>query len=59
MLSQKTIEEFRKIITEEYGRDLSMAESAEIANGVVLWFDTLGKIYHKIQVEKDDNQQDL
>ena len=59
MLSQKTIEEFQKIVLEEYGRDLSLAESAEIATGVVTWFDTLGKIYYKLQVEKDKNQQDL
>ena len=51
-LKQNTIEEFQKIISEEYGRDLSLAEATEIANGITLWFDTLGKIYHPMQIEK-------
>jgi hypothetical protein len=35
------------VVREEYGREVSFAEAAEIANTLVGYFDTLAKIYHR------------
>ena len=48
MLSDAKIEELRKIIAENYGRDLTQEQAADIANTLVSYFDLLAKIKHRI-----------
>ena len=58
MLSEKTIEELRLILREDYGKDLSTADVSEIANGMVGYFDLLAKIYYrKNNNENNDDQR--
>jgi hypothetical protein len=52
-ISGKLVAEFQKIVKEEYGRDITMAEASEMANGLVGYFDTLAKIYHKMKTKED------
>jgi len=47
MLSPATIEELRKIIAEDYGRNLTQAQAENIANTMVRYFDLLAKIKHR------------
>lgn len=47
MLSEAKIEELRQIIREDYGRDLTHEQSADIANTIVRYFDLLAKIKHR------------
>lgn len=46
-LRKETIEDLRKIIRNEYGRDLSFRETSEIARGLVGYFNLLAEISHK------------
>ena len=48
MISEKLILEFQKIVKDEYGREVSIAEASEIANGLVGYFDLLAKLQDKI-----------
>lgn len=43
-LSKSTIQELKHILKDEYGRDLSLREASEIANGLVGYFDALARI---------------
>lgn len=47
LLSKKKIEELQMIIKRNYGRDISYENAMTLANNLVQYFDTLGKIYHK------------
>ena len=46
-VSKERILELQTIIKEEYDRTVSFEEASKIANGLVGYFDTLAKIYHK------------
>ena len=46
-LSQQTLEELRGIISEEYGKNLTVDEVARLANDLVGYFDLLAKIQHR------------
>lgn len=46
-LSQATILELQKIIKEEYGKEVSSDESAEISRDLVGYFNLLAKINHR------------
>lgn len=46
-VSEKLILELQKIIKEEYGREVSIAEASEIGNGMVGYFDLLAKMKHE------------
>ena len=46
-VSNKLILELQQIIKEEYGKDLSLAEVSQIANGLVGYFDLLVKMNHE------------
>jgi len=52
MLSQQTIQQLQQIITEEYGKELTLKEVTEIAQTMVNYFDLLAKILHR------DNEND-
>ena len=41
-----------EIIKDDYGREITFQEASDIANKSVLWFDTLARIYHAMQLEK-------
>lgn len=46
-VSKDLILELQKIIKEDYGREPSLAEVSEIANGLVGYFDLLAKMDHE------------
>ena len=55
MLSEKTIEELRLILREDYGREINRAEASEIALGMVGYFDLLANIWHRGKIKNDNN----
>ncbi len=46
-VSKELIAELQTIIREDYGKELTIAEVSQIANGLVGYFDLLGKMYHQ------------
>ena len=52
MLNKKHVDEFRNIVKEEYGHDLSDKQAENIANGLVDYFDLLAKMYHQSKIKK-------
>ena len=50
-LSEATIQKLQRILHEEYGRELTLAEARVIAEGVVGYFDQQAKIWHRMQTE--------
>jgi hypothetical protein len=46
-VSKELIAELQTIIREDYNKELSIAEVSQIANGLVGYFDLLGKMYHQ------------
>lgn len=48
-ISEATIQEFQRILREDYGRDLTLAETSEIICTFVGYFDLLAKINFKNQ----------
>ncbi len=46
-VSNDLILELQQIIKDEYGRETSLVEVSEIANGLVGYFDLLAKMYHE------------
>lgn len=55
MISEKRIKEFRKIVKEEYGKEITTAEASEIASGLVNYFDALAKIYDRMKNKENKN----
>lgn len=53
MVSEEHILELQKLIKETYGRDLTLEEVSQIGNTLVGYFDTLAKIYHEMQKDKE------
>lgn len=53
MLRQKTIEELKKILKEDYGHDLSIKEAAEAANVLVRFFDLLAETYYQNTIQEN------
>lgn len=49
-VSQKLILELQKIMREEYGRELSIAETGEIANNLVSFYDLLLEVDAKTKM---------
>jgi len=47
MLSTQTIGELKTIVLEEYGRDLSLEETTDLAKGLVSYFDLLAEVHHR------------
>jgi hypothetical protein len=46
-LSHATVEEFRTILKEDYGRDVTPEQASEIAHSLVHYFDLLAEVYHR------------
>jgi hypothetical protein len=62
MLSEQTVRNLIKIIAGEYGKELTMKEGSEIANGLVSYFDLLAKIDFENKQDKkikNDNENIL
>jgi len=51
-LSEKTIEALRQILKEEFGKETTQAEASEIAGALVGYFDTLSRVYGRIENDK-------
>ena len=51
-LNDGTIKDLQEILRDEYGREVTFAEAAEIASTLVGYFDLLARIYHR---DKDQN----
>ena len=49
MLSTKTVEEFQRIMREEYGAEMTKQEASEAAHNLVGYFDLLAKIDARIK----------
>lgn len=47
IVSNKLILELQQIIKEEYGKDLSLDDVSQVANGLVGYFDLLAKMNHE------------
>lgn len=54
-VSHKLILELQRIIKEEYGKELSIAEAGEVANNLVSFYDLLLKMDTK---QKENNNQE-
>ena len=53
-LNVRTVQALQEILRDEYGREVSFAETAEIASALVDYFDLLARIYHR-EKNKDPN----
>lgn len=51
-ISDERILELQKIIKEEYGREVTVAEARSIGNTLVDYFDLLAKIYHRMKTKE-------
>ncbi len=58
MVSKPLLKKFQEIIKEDYGKDISLSEAAEIMNGLVGYFDLLAKVDYQEQVEMITSEQD-
>ena len=47
MLSGPTIQKLREIINEDYGREITIEQAADIANTLVRYFDLLAQIKYR------------
>ncbi len=56
-VSNELILELQTIIKEDYSKELSTAEVAKIASGLVGYFDLLGKMYY--QQQETNRSQEL
>jgi hypothetical protein len=50
-LSEKLILELQKIIKEDYGREVTLAEARSIGETLTDYYDLLGKIYHRMKTD--------
>jgi len=57
MLSETTTQELKQILKEEYGQDLNLKETFEIAHMLVDYFNLLTRISHR-EKELEDNYDD-
>lgn len=54
-ISEATIREMQQILKEDYGKDLTLGEVAEITKNLVGYFDLLARIHYR---EKNKNDYD-
>jgi hypothetical protein len=57
-ISNPTKENFLRVIKQEYGIDLTLAESTEILETLVGYYDLLAKIYHRDKTKNNDNNHE-
>lgn len=55
MVSKEITKEFQEALMEEYGKDVSLEDASIILCGLTGYFDTLSKVYHRMQTEKEDD----
>jgi hypothetical protein len=55
MVSEQTILAFQKVVLEEYGKELTLAEADEILKGAVAYFDKLAEIDFRPMPENNIN----
>ncbi len=55
MLSDSTVLALQKIVHEEYGREITFDEATEVADVLVTYFDTLGRLYFEIKNENHES----
>jgi len=53
MIGQRLIEKLKIITREDYGKDLSIREATELAEGLLGYFNLLARMLHQ---EKETNQ---
>ena len=53
MLSNSTIKKLQEILWKEYGKEVNDKDASEIANGLVNYFDLLGRIYHREKIKEE------
>lgn len=53
------IEILQKILSEEYGRDITAVEASEVLRTLVPYFDMLAKIYHREKVDSERNREEV
>ncbi|MEO8581971.1 MAG: hypothetical protein ABI425_05375 [Patescibacteria group bacterium] len=54
MLSKKLIDEYKQIIKEDYGLELSDEDAHDCATNLVDYFELLMKIDHQTKVKKEE-----
>ena len=54
MLKKETIKELKKILEEDYKQDISIQETSDVANTLVIYFDLLAKIYYHNKIKKKE-----
>lgn len=53
-ISKETIQEFRDVVKEEYGEDISLEDASESLRNIVGYFDLLHKIDTRDNPEKNE-----
>jgi hypothetical protein len=53
MISESLKNEFRQVIQEEYGKDVSLIEAGQILTDLTAYFDKLAEIHHKDLTDKN------
>ena len=51
-LSEKLILKLQKIIKEDYGREVTLAQAREIGQTLTDYYDLLAKIYHEMKTDE-------
>ena len=59
MLAKETINEFRQILSEDYGENIDAKEATEMAESFVNYFDTLLNIHQKTKCKIYDDRKIL
>jgi hypothetical protein len=57
-ISDPTKEDFLRVLKQEYGIEITLAQSTEILETLVGYFDLLAKIYHRDKTENNNNDHD-
>jgi Asp-tRNA(Asn)/Glu-tRNA(Gln) amidotransferase C subunit len=55
-ISKETIQEFRDVVKEEYGEDMSLEDASESLRNIVGYFDLLHKIDTRDNPEKNERR---
>jgi hypothetical protein len=54
-ISSATKEEFLRVLKQEYGIDVSLAQSTEVLETLVGYYDLLARMYHREKIKTDDD----
>ncbi len=53
MVSPELVEKFRQVVAEDYGRNLSVDEAAQILGDLTAYFDLLAQLNHQSNRDSD------